>query len=88
MNKFSKLVNAKSYTFYFAMSSSWSRQSNAIDKSAIKATKALLLSTGFFNFSSTARRHCEHFDKSTLILTKYSFKKLSHLFKQSFFINN
>ena len=46
-----------SRAFSFLVNSSWSRHSNALDKSVSRAPKAAPLSTDLFHFSSVSKRH-------------------------------
>ena len=48
----------KSYAFSSAVSNSWSRQSNAFERSVSKASKTLPLSTDLFHVSNITRRQC------------------------------
>ena len=57
----------KPYVFGFAVSNSWSRQSNAFERSVYKAPKTLQLSTDLFYVSNITRRQCSvlyHFQKN------------------------
>ena len=51
-------VRVNPYALSFALSNSWSRQSNAFERSVSKAPKALSLSTEFFHFSNKSETQC------------------------------
>ena len=53
-----KAGKVKPYAFSFAIRSSSSRQSNALERSVSRARNILPLSTAFFHFSNNVTSHC------------------------------